>query len=111
VPEPGYLLAAVLVSAAVTWGLRGLPFLFLSTVRSSAVLAAMGAGLPVGVMTILVLTTLGGTAVLDPFEVGPVLAGLAAVTGLHLWRRNALVSIFGGTGVYVLLASTLPTLT
>lgn len=36
------------------------------------------------------------------------LAGLAAVTGVHLWRRNPPVSIGGGTAVYVLLASTLP---
>ena len=33
-----------------------------------------------------------------------------ATVGLHLWRRNPTLSIFAGTGIYVLLASTLPTL-
>jgi branched-subunit amino acid transport protein AzlD len=33
-------------------------------------------------------------------------AALAVTIGLHLWRRNALLSILGGTIVNVLLAST-----
>jgi branched-subunit amino acid transport protein AzlD len=36
----------------------------------------------------------------------PLLA-LAVTIGLHLWRRNALVSILAGTTVHVVLASTL----
>ena len=28
---------------------------------------------------------------------------LAAVVALHLWRRSTLLSIFGGTAVYMLL--------
>jgi len=32
---------------------------------------------------------------------------LAITAGLHLWRRNAVLSILGGTASYVALASTL----
>ncbi|MFD0349491.1 hypothetical protein ACFQ0M_32605 [Kitasatospora aburaviensis] len=32
---------------------------------------------------------------------------MAATLGLHLWRRNAVLSILGGTAVHVALASTL----
>ncbi|WP_405407418.1 AzlD domain-containing protein [Streptomyces decoyicus] len=32
------------------------------------------------------------------------LAALAVTTGLHLWRRNALLSVLGGTTVHVALA-------
>ncbi|WP_406439854.1 AzlD domain-containing protein [Streptomyces sp. NBC_00631] len=35
------------------------------------------------------------------------LAALAVTVALHLWRRNALLSIVGGTVVSVALASTL----
>ncbi len=109
-PEPAYLAAAVLVSAAVTWALRALPFAFLAKLRSSDLLAFVGEGLPLGVMAILVCYTVRDTAVLDPVQLLPVTAGLAAVAGLHLWRGNAMVSIFGGTAVHVALASTLPAL-
>jgi branched-subunit amino acid transport protein AzlD len=110
VPEPAYLAAAVLVSAAVTWGLRALPFALLVTLRTSSLLAFVGEGLPVGVMTILVCYALRNTPVLDPAQAVPLAAGLAAVAGLHLWRGNAMLSIFGGTAVHVALASTLPAL-
>lgn len=33
-------------------------------------------------------------------------AALAFTIGIHLWRRNALLSILGGTAVHVILAST-----
>lgn len=35
------------------------------------------------------------------------LAALAVTIGLHLWRRNAMLSILGGTTVHVIFASTL----
>jgi branched-subunit amino acid transport protein AzlD len=36
-----------------------------------------------------------------------VAAGLIATAGLHLWRRNAIVSVLGGTAVHVAIASIL----
>ena len=33
---------------------------------------------------------------------------LAATVGLHLWRRNAVLSILGGTAIHVILATALP---
>ena len=32
-----------------------------------------------------------------------VLLAVAAVAGLHLWKKNTLLSIFGGTAFYMLL--------
>jgi hypothetical protein len=45
-----------------------------------------------------------------PFCFSPDLPGilaLAATVGLHLWRRNAVLSIPGGTAVHVALATAL----
>jgi branched-subunit amino acid transport protein AzlD len=33
----------------------------------------------------------------------PELLGIGLVAGLHLWKGNALVSIFGGTAFYMVL--------
>jgi branched-subunit amino acid transport protein AzlD len=108
-PDPRYLLAAVAVSAAVTWGLRALPFTALAPLRASRTVRYLSTRMPAGVMVILLgyclravpLTSLTGL-------VTPLLA-LGVTVGLHLWRRNALLSILGGTTVNVLLASTLLT--
>jgi branched-subunit amino acid transport protein AzlD len=106
VPEPGYLVAAVLVSAAITWSLRAVPFALLAPLRSSRVVAHLGEAMPLGVMLILVGYTLRNAPFTEAPYAAPTLIALAATVGLHLWRRNVVLSIVGGTVVNVVLAST-----
>ncbi|WP_182360429.1 branched-chain amino acid transporter permease [Tomitella gaofuii] len=101
-PSTGYLLGALTVILVVTFGLRALPFAFVAPVRSSSLLRFLGAHMPVGIMVILTVYTLAGTP-LTVAGAAPAAAALAASIGLHLWRSHALVSIIGGTGLYVLL--------
>ncbi|MET7694046.1 branched-chain amino acid transporter permease [Streptomyces canus] len=105
-PDAPYAIAAILVSAAVTWGLRALPFAALAPLRASRTVQYLGAVMPVGVMVILVAYCLRGLPLTSSRAVTPLVA-LTVTVGLHLWRRNALLSIFGGTAVSVVLASTL----
>lgn len=109
-PEPSttYLLAVVLVSAAVTWLLRAAPFAFLAPLRRSALLPYLNASMPVGVMTILVIYTLLSSASTSPgANSWTALAIATAVTAaVHLWRHNFVLSILVGTGLHVALAST-----
>ncbi|WP_395398525.1 branched-chain amino acid transporter permease [Arthrobacter sp. UC242_113] len=106
-PEPGYILAAVLISSAVTWALRAAPFALLAPIRHSSVLPYLNDHMPVGIMTILVFYTVRHTPMsLTPGSVA-VAAGFAVTAGLHLWRGNAVVSVLGGTAAHVALASTL----
>jgi branched-subunit amino acid transport protein AzlD len=94
-------MAAVLVSAAVTWTLRGLPFALLGPLRASALVRYLGAHMPAGVMTVLVvyaLTTLDGSPI-------ALVAALAVTVALHLWRRNLALSMLAGTTVYAVLVS------
>lgn len=56
-PEPGYIIAAVLMSSAVTWALRAAPFAALAPLRHSALLPYLNENMPVGIMTILVFYT------------------------------------------------------
>lgn len=104
-PDTHYAVAAVLVAAAVTWALRALPFAVLTPLRTSSTVEFLSARMPAGVMVILVVYCLRDLPVTDGRAAAPVLA-LAVTIGLHLWRRNALLSILGGTAVHVVLAST-----
>ena len=103
-----YLLAAVAVSAAVTWGLRALPFTALARLRASAAVGYLSARMPLGVMVILVAYSLRNVPLADPAQALPDILALAATLGLHLWRRNAVLSILGGTATHVALATALP---
>lgn len=104
-PAAGYLLAAVAVAVAVTWALRALPFAVLAPLRSSPLVAYLAAAMPVGVMVILAAYTLRHLTPRDPGVAWPALLALAATVAVHLWRRNVLLSILGGTAVHVVLAS------
>jgi len=42
-----------------------------------------------------------------PVQALPGVLALAATVGLHLWRRNAVLSILGGTVINMALASAL----
>jgi branched-subunit amino acid transport protein AzlD len=109
VSESPYILAAVLISAAVTWTLRAAPFAFVVPMRRSAVLPYLNEYMPPGIMVILVFYTVRDTPVsITPLTVA-VAAGLITTAGLHLWRSNATLSVLGGTAAHVVLASTLPT--
>lgn len=105
-PDTPYVLMAVGISAAVTWALRALPFAVLAPLRASRTVQYLSARMPAGVMVILFVYCLRDLPLAHPRAAAP-LAALAVTAGLHLWRRNALLSIVGGTAVNVALASTL----
>jgi branched-subunit amino acid transport protein AzlD len=109
-PESAYILAAVLISSAVTWTLRAAPFALLAPIRHSALLPYLNENMPVGIVTILVVYTVRHVSPSLTPETLAVAAGLAVTAGLHLWRRNAVLSVLGGTATHVALASALPAL-
>jgi branched-subunit amino acid transport protein AzlD len=58
-------------------------------------------------MVILLAYTLRSLPLTAPVQALPDILALAATVGLHLWRRNAVLSILGGTAVHVALATAL----
>jgi len=106
-PDTPYLLAAVAASAAVTWGLRALPFAVLAPLRTSAVVGYLGARMPLGVMVILIAYTVRDLPLAHPARALPDVLALALTIALHRWRRNAVLSILGGTVIYAVLVGTL----
>lgn len=92
------------VSAAVTIALRFLPFIIFSAKKETPkVITYLGKYLPYAVMAMLVVYCLKSVNILAaPFGI-PELIGVLAVVLLHIWRRNTLISIAGGTVLYMLL--------
>lgn len=104
-PEPAYVLAAVLVATAMTLFSRMLPFVLLRRIGDSSLVEHLASAMPLGVMVILVCYTLARTnPTVPPYGVPEVLA-LGLTLGLHLWRGNALLSLIAGTGAYVAMVA------
>ena len=99
-----YVLLQILVMALVTALLRFLPFwVFHSSDKRPGVITYLGTVLPYGVMGMLVVYCLKSVSI-QTFPHGlPEFLAVAAVAGLHIWRRNTLLSIFGGTAFYMVL--------
>ena len=94
----------IAVVSAVTIGLRFLPFLiFRDQQKLPGLLKYLGQVLPFSIMGMLVIYCLKAVNLtVAPFGI-PELIGCCAVVLLHLWKRNTLLSIGGGTVLYMLL--------
>ena len=94
----------IAVIALVTAALRFLPFLIFGENRKTPPLVTyLGQVLPYAIMGMLVVYCLKGVSLTSfPFGI-PELLGCAAVTLLHIWKRNTLLSIGVGTVCYMLL--------
>ena len=94
----------IAVIALVTAALRFLPFLIFGENRETPPLVAyLGRVLPYAIMGMLVVYCLKGVDLTAaPFGI-PEAIGCAVVAGLHIWKRNTLLSIGAGTVCYMLL--------
>ena len=94
----------VAVIALVTAALRFLPFLiFREGTPLPKWLTYLSKVLPHAIMGMLVVYCLKDiNLTAAPFGI-PELLGCAAVAGLHIWKRNTLLSIGGGTVLYMVL--------
>ena len=67
----------------------------------------LGKVLPMAVMATLVVYCLRSTSFQSAALFAPQLIAVAVVAALHVWRRNVLLSMFGGTAVYMFLVQTI----
>jgi branched-subunit amino acid transport protein AzlD len=105
--DNSHIAAMVLVSAAITWVLRALPFAVLAPMRRSAVVRYLSLHMPLGIMVILAFYTVRNVPPAGALAGWSAVAALAVTVGLHLWRRNVLLSIVAGTLTNVLMVSLL----
>lgn len=94
----------VLAAAAITAALRFAPFLIFGRGRETpGLITYLGKVLPYAIMGMLVVYCLKDVSLAHaPFGI-PELLGCLIVAGLHIWRRNTLLSIAAGTVSYMLM--------
>ena len=97
-------LITILAIAAGTQLTRWLPFwLFPEKKAPPAVVLYLGKVLPPAMMGLLTVYCFKNVTWLSGAHGAPELLASAAVVGLHLWKRNVLFSIAGGTALYMVL--------
>lgn len=94
----------IAIMAGVTFLTRVIPFILWGNKNElPSLIHYLGNVLPYAMMGLLVIYCLRNTAVLSaPYGI-PELIAVSAVVGLHCWKRNNLISILGGTALYMLL--------
>lgn len=94
--------------AGVTFFIRGLPFLlFPGNKKTPAYIMYLGKVLPFAIIGMLVVYCFKNVSVISaPFGI-PELIALVVIVFLHVWKRNTLISIGGGTLLYMFLVQVL----
>ncbi|MDO4483394.1 MAG: AzlD domain-containing protein [Clostridia bacterium] len=98
------ILLTILIAAAVTVFLRFAPFvIFRDETKVPAFIRWLGNRLPMAVMAMLLVYCLKDVSFSSASSSIPALVGVAATVLLHLWKKQMILSIAGGTAVYMLL--------
>ena len=97
-------IAAIAVMAAVTFLTQALPFLLFDRGEAPPkIVLYLGRVLPPAIIAMLIIYCLKGISFASPAGWAPQLIAVGAVVALHLWKHNNLLSIFGGTILYMAL--------
>ncbi len=99
--NPTRALAVIAVCAVCTFLERALPFLVFRGREVPKVVKDLGEALPAAIIMTLIVYCL--RSYVSSAAILPQLIACAVTVGLHLWRRNSFLSIFGGTAVCMLL--------
>lgn len=100
----GQTFIMVMIMAVITFLIRGLPFLlFPGNKKTPPYIVYLGKVLPYAIIGMLVVYCLKNVSILSaPFGL-PELIACAAIVLVHIWKRNTLLSIGGGTLLYMFL--------
>lgn len=95
---------ATVVSAIVIFSLRAFPFVLFSKKDPPVILRFIEKYIPPMVMAVLLIYCLKDASFLvKPFGI-PEFVGLLFTIAVHLWKGNSMISIFGGTAIYMVLS-------
>lgn len=91
------------ICAACTALERALPFLIFRGRTVPKVISYLGSVLPMAIMMTLVIYCMKDIRFAELSGWAPYAIAVAFTAGIHLWLKNALVSIAGGTVLYMVL--------
>lgn len=97
------LLIVVLICAGVTVMSRLISFLVFKGGKTPAFITWLGSQLPAAVMTMLLVYCLKDVSFARTGGWIPALCGVAVTALAHIWKKNMMLSICGGTVVYMVL--------
>lgn len=99
-------LIATLVTAALMYLLRAFPFILFSRKKPPKVLSFIEKYIPAMVIGVLIVYCLADPKYMtfssSPWGI-PAIAGVLLTIILHLWKSNSMISIFGGTILFMVL--------
>ena len=99
--------AAIAVMAVVTFLTRALPFLLFDRgEKPPRVVLYLGRVLPPAVIAMLIVYCLRDLSFAAAAQWVPAVVASLVTVALHLWKGNNLLSIFGGTVLYMVLVQT-----
>jgi len=97
-------LITIALCAIGTMATRFLPFLVFSSKKPTPrYIQYLGKALPAAIFGMLVVYCLKNVSLLTGNHALPELISVAVTAGLHVWKRQMLLSIAGGTVCYMLL--------
>ena len=99
-----YVIAVMLTACVCNFLTRAFPFmLFSKRSELTEFIQYLGKYLPPCVMAVLVVYCLKSITFTALAGFAPMLISVVAVVLLHIWKRNNIISIAGGTALYMLL--------
>ena len=99
-----YVIAVMLTACVCNFLTRAFPFLLFSkSDELPGIVQYLGKYLPPCVMAVLVVYCMKSISFTALAGFMPMLIAVVAVVVLHLWKRNNIISIAGGTILYMLL--------
>ena len=99
-----YVVTAILLAGVITFFMRAIPLLIFNGKRDMPKsLRRLSQVLPSAIMAVLVVYCLKSVTPLAFPYGAPEAIAIAVTALLHGWKRNVLLSIAGGTAVYMLL--------
>ncbi|MBQ8145114.1 MAG: AzlD domain-containing protein [Butyricicoccus sp.] len=103
-PSTTHSIFVILLIAGITFLLRFIPFALFGGKRGMPpMIEYLGKYLPPTIMAILIVYCLKSVSLTTAPHGLPEFLSVAVVTALHLWKRNFLISIAGGTICYMVL--------
>lgn len=93
----------IAICAVITFLERALPFIIFRNRKVPAPVEYLGKVLPMAIMMTLIIYCLKDISFTQAAGWAPEIIAAAVTAGLHIWKRNTLLSIFVGTAVCMVL--------
>ena len=97
------MLITIVVAGVFTFATRLIPFAAFGNRRVPEIIKYLGKIMPPAIIVVLIIYCIKDSYSLNINTILPQLLGVGITAGIHLWKRNTLLSISVGTISYMLM--------